>query len=92
MGKSTAFMLGFVRDFIEGRMELWEFELDYDGYINEHFPRMERENPSLARRFAAVIDDSVEHARARNLSDSQFRELVSHAYLELMGPETIDII
>jgi hypothetical protein len=64
VGKHTAFMIDFVSDFADGKISRDHFELDYSGYVIEHFPMMERENVLLARKFASTIDDTVEYAQA----------------------------
>lgn len=33
-----------------------EFDMDYSGYVIEHFPEFEREHPRLSRRFTDTID------------------------------------
>ncbi len=45
MGKSTDFLINFVRGYLDG--ENSRLDLDYDHYIIEHYPRMERENPDM---------------------------------------------
>lgn len=81
-GESTRFMMEFIRDFIDGKMARFEFELDYDGYIIEHFPQMEGENPVFAEIFAATVDSAVDIARRRGLSDELFRECLAVPYAD----------
>ena len=42
VGKHTAFMLDFVSDFVDGDISRDHFEMDYYGYLIEHFPMMEK--------------------------------------------------
>jgi len=56
VGKHTAFMMDFLSDFADGKMSRDHFEMDYSGYVIEHFPMMERENPILAQKFADTVD------------------------------------
>jgi hypothetical protein len=40
IGEHTAFMIDFVSDFADGKISRETFEMDYSGYIIEHFPMM----------------------------------------------------
>lgn len=51
----------------------------YSGYVIEHFPMMERESTRLALKFSSTIDDTVEYAQAKNMSDDDFRIAVNNA-------------
>ncbi|UWG95924.1 hypothetical protein LPY66_13510 [Dehalobacter sp. DCM] len=44
VGKHTAFMIDFVSDFADGKISRYLFELDYSGYVIEHFPKMKKED------------------------------------------------
>ena len=54
--KHGAFLVNFVIDFANGDMSRWEFDMDYSGYVIEHFPEFLREHPRLARKFADTIE------------------------------------
>ena len=54
--KHGAFLVNFVVDFADGNMSRQEFDMDYSGYVIEHFPEFEKEHPRLSRRFADTID------------------------------------
>ena len=84
-GKSTWFMLEFMKDFVDGRMDRYFFDLDFDGYIIEHFPQMEKEYPRFATYFADAIIPRVDLARDRNLPDGDFRQIVSQCFLDAMA-------
>jgi len=84
-GNHTTFMLDFVREFACGTMSVFDFELDYDGFVIEHFPGMEKENASFSKRFAAVIDSKVEFARTQHLSDEEFRSLILVGFNSLLS-------
>ena len=45
--KHGAFLVNFVIDFANGDMSRFFFDLDYSGYVIEHFPEFEREHPRL---------------------------------------------
>ena len=52
LGKHGQFLLDFVSAYINGDMERQDFDMDYSGYVIEHFPAFETETPRLAARFA----------------------------------------
>ena len=54
--KYGAFLVNLVIDFANGNMSCRNFDLDYSGYVIEHFPSFEREHPRLSRRFVDTID------------------------------------
>ena len=47
--KHGAFLVNFVIDFANGNMSRREFDMDYSGYVIDHFPEFEREHPRLSR-------------------------------------------
>ncbi|HEX2926252.1 MAG TPA: hypothetical protein VHP38_08360 [Ruminiclostridium sp.] len=67
VGKHTAFMIDFVSGFADGEISRCDFEIDYSGYVIEHFPMMEKENARLARKFTSTVDDAVEYTQANNI-------------------------
>lgn len=92
VGKHTAFMIDFVSDFAEGKISRYDFEIDYAGYVIEHFPLMERENARLARKFANTVDSSVEYSQANNISDDDYRVVLNNALCDLLGIDEPDLI
>jgi len=92
VGKHTAFMIDFVSDFADGKISRYDFEIDYSGYVIEHFPIMERENARLARKFANTVDYSFEYAQTNNISDNDFRIMVNNALCDLLGVDEPDLI
>ena len=85
VGKHTSFMIEFVSGFADGEISRYDFEMDYSGYVIEHFPMMENENARLARKFASTVDGAVEYAQANNISDDDFRVMVNNALCDLLG-------
>ena len=92
VGKHTAFMIEFVSDFADGKISRDTFEMDYSGYIIEHFPMMKRENARLAQKFAATVDNAVEYTQFNNTSDDDFRIIVNNAICDLLGLDEPDLI
>ena len=91
VGKHTAFMVGFISDFADGKMSRHDFELDYSGYVIEYFPKMEREDKRLARKFANTVEAKYEYAENRNISDDDFRILMNNALCDLLGTDKLDL-
>ncbi len=92
VGKHTAFMLDFVSDFVDGDISRDHFEMDYYGYLIEHFPMMEKEDILLAKKFVSTIDDTVEYAQANVMSDEDFRIAINNALCDLLGIDEPDLI
>lgn len=90
--KHTAFMIDFISDFVNGKIDRYRFDLDYSGYVIEHFPHMERENSNFADKFANTIDLAYERGTALGLSDEELRVEISDALDELLGRNITDII
>ena len=73
--KHGAFLVNFVIDFVNGDMSRFFFNLDYSGYVIEHFPEFEREHPRLSRGFADTIDLTYSHCSW--MDDDVFGEVPS---------------
>ncbi len=92
VGKHTAFIIDFVSDFADGKISREAFELDYSGYVIEHFPMMERENKRLARKFADTVDDAVEYAESHTINDEDYRIMINNAICDLLGVGEPDLL
>ena len=90
--KNTDFMIAFVKEFTNGSMSRADFELDYDGYVIDKFPGMEKEAPSFAERFAATVDTSVDFARRRQRSDDEFRDIIADSLSDLLDDSGTDLL
>ena len=80
--KHGAFLVNFVIDFANGDMSRF-FDLDYSGYVIEHFPEFEREHPRLSRGFADTIDLTYSHCSW--MDDDSFRDAIGEAVDEFLG-------
>ena len=78
--------------FADGKTSRHDFEIDYSGYVIEHFPIMERENARLARKFANTVDNAFEYAQTNIISDDDFRIMVNNALCDLLGVDEPDLI
>lgn len=92
VGKHTAFLIEFIEDFLEGELSRDHFEMDYSGYVIEHFPGMERENYRLSQKFASTIDATFENAQGLNISDEDFKVLMNNALCDFLGIDEPDLL
>ena len=81
--KNGAFLVNFVIDFANGDMSREEFDLDYSGYVIEHFPEFEREHPRLSRRFADTIDCT--YSTCSWMKDDAFQYAIGDAVDTFLG-------
>ena len=81
---STNYMIDYVKDFIEGRMERWEFDMDYSAYMIEHYPKMECENPQLADCFVWYIDKRG-FEKGQDLPDDKYKMLIKRRFEQFMS-------
>ena len=82
--KSSDFMIAYVREYLDGDMERLFFDLDFDHYLIEHYPKMDRENPALAECFAFYLsEEGVD--RSDNLSDSEHKKLIRRQFNRFMA-------
>ncbi|MDD3833010.1 MAG: hypothetical protein PHR18_03795 [Oscillospiraceae bacterium] len=83
LGQHGQFLVNYVFAYVNGKMERWDFDLNYSGYVIEHFPEFQEETPRLAARFANTIDRTYSYGAA--LSDDSFRESIAYALDEFCG-------
>lgn len=92
VGKHTAFIIDFISDFADGKISRYLLEMDYSGYVIEHFPKMKRENALLAQKFVSTVDDVIEYAQANNISDDDLRIMINNALCDLLGVDEPDLM
>ncbi|AEV69689.1 hypothetical protein [Acetivibrio clariflavus] len=92
VGKHTIFMIKFITYFINGGIERYLFDIDYSGYVIEHFQYMENENSELAERFAYTVDQAYELGTSLGLSDEEFRMEISNAFNEWLSGKIPNLI
>jgi len=90
-GSHTWFLMDFVRECAEGEVPFWHFDTFYDGNVVHYFPKMRRENPMLAEMFTDLLDSAVDYARDFNLSEDEYRQLITERYEMLVGKRPVDI-
>ena len=81
--KHGAFLVNFVIDFANGDMSREEFDMDYSGYVIEHFPEFEREHPRLSRRFVDTIDRT--YSTCSWMTDDAFQYAIGDAVDTFLG-------
>ena len=81
--KHGALLVNFVIDFANGDMSREDFDMDYSGYVIEHFPEFEREHPRLSWRFADTIDRT--YSTCSRMTDEAFRDAIGDAADEFLG-------
>ena len=81
--KHGTFLVNFVIDFANGNMSRRNFDLDYSGYVIEHFPSFEREHPRLSRRFVDTID--LAYDTCAWMEDDAFRNAIGEAVDVFLG-------
>lgn len=80
-GNHTDFMIAFVQDYLNGDNSRMEFDLDFDHYLIQHYPGMERENPAAAECFAFYLsEEGID--RSENLSDAEHKKLIRRQFKE----------
>ena len=77
------FLVSFVTRFVDGEMSRHEFDMDYSGYVNEHFPDFRREHPRLANRFVDTIDFAYDLGEHK--SDEALQDAMAHALDDFFG-------
>ena len=77
------FLVSFVTIFVDGEMSRHEFDMDYSGYVIEHFPAFRKEHPRLASRFAGTIDVAYELGERK--SDEDLRDSMADALDDFFG-------
>jgi len=77
------FMMEYVKDYLEGRMKRWEFDIDFDHHIMTRYAKMERENSEYAEAFAYYISTCGVDV-GEKLSDAAYEKLIRRQYKELL--------
>jgi hypothetical protein len=76
------YMMRYVKEYLDGKKERWEFDLDFDYELMNHWDAMCREEEEYALVFNEWIAESGVDA-GRDLGDSEFKELLQQQYDEV---------
>ena len=87
LGKHGRILVSLVTEYVEEKIDRQDFDLDYSGYVIEHFPGFQAETPRLAARFANTIDRA--YSFNSRLCDPSFRESIAYALDEFYGATKI---
>lgn len=68
-------MITFVQDYLKGDSTRLDFDLDFDHYLIEHYPKMERENSAVAECFYYYLSEQGIDC-SDNLADSEHKKLI----------------
>ena len=68
-------MMNFVKDYIDGKMERMGFDLDFNYYLIQHYPRIEYENSDIAECFYFYLSQE-DFDQAENLTDDEHKKLI----------------
>ena len=78
-----AYSIHFVESYVNEEISRLEFDLDYSGYVIEHFPGFEAETPRLAAKYGRIVDAAYDNYSW--MSDDAFRLAMSDALNEFFG-------
>ena len=77
-GTNIAFMMDFVRKFIDEESSRLAFTLDFNHHLIQRYDKMYSENAEAADIFAERIGDIVDHSD--NLNDDELRDALCDPY------------
>ena len=69
-------MLDFVSDYLNGETERLFFDLDFDHYLIENWPKMELENRALSECFYYYVSEEGIDRCTDDMSDEEHREFM----------------
>ncbi len=81
---NTQLMFEFVQEYLNGNMERMFFDLDFNHYLIQYYPAMERQNPEMAECFAFYISECGVDA-SDGLSDTEHKKLIRKQWKEFTG-------
>ena len=71
----TEFMMSFVQEYLSGDIDRLGFDLDFNHYLIQNYPKMERENRELADCFNFYLAEEG-FDQAENLDDGEHKKLI----------------
>ena len=83
---NISFMKSYVRKFINGKMERWEFDLDFNRHFIERYDKMYREDPDFAEAFAFYISERGVDC-SDGLSDEDYWNHIHDQWDDLLAAE-----
>jgi len=81
---NTNFMIGYVKDFVEGRIDRLEFDLDFPDHLKKRYHKMVREYPDLADCFTCyLVEQGLDEGQ--DLPDDEYTELIQERFKQFMS-------
>jgi len=80
--KNIDFMMDYVKDFLDGKKERWEFDVDFDHELMSRWEKMKREDPEYADVFYDWISEKGVDV-GTGLSDVEYKKLIRRKYKEV---------
>ena len=74
-------MMNFVQEYLDGAMDRISWDLDFNHYLIQHYPKMERENRELADCFYYYLAEKG-HDQGDDLSDSENKKHIRKQWRE----------
>ena len=75
-------MMSFVRKYLGGELERLDWDLDFNHYLIENYPKMERENCDLAECFNFYLAEEG-FDRAEGLPDKEHKAFIRKQFKKL---------
>jgi hypothetical protein len=75
------FMMNFVQEYLGGTMDRLGWDLDFNHYLIQQYPKMERENPQLADCFYFYLSEEG-FEQGVNMDDSEHIKLIRKQWRE----------
>ena len=74
-------MMNFVQKYLNGEMDRISWDLDFNHYLTQHYPKMERENSELADCFYFYLAEEG-FDRGVDLSNVEHKKLIRKQWRE----------
>lgn len=75
------FMMNFVQEYLDGTMDRLGWDLDFNHYLIQQYPKMERENRELAECFYYYLSEEG-FDQGDDLDDSEHKKLIRKQWRE----------
>jgi hypothetical protein len=78
---ATEFMMNFVQEYLDGDMDRLSWDLNFNHYMIQYYPKMERENIDLAECFNFYLAE-LGFDEGASLSDSAYKKFIRKQFYE----------
>ena len=75
------FMMNFVQEYLDGTMDRIGWDLDFNHYLMQQYPKMQREDRGLADCFYYYLSEEG-YDQGDDLSDSEHKKLIRKQWRE----------